>query len=85
MKIILFLPLIMLFIGCMRVDQVIDTTTALTTQKKEDKNFHTDLQRFESEFNSIKTKEQRDRLIEQLITASNMECNSYLYITAGEP
>jgi hypothetical protein len=85
MKIILFLPLVVLLAGCMRVDQVIDTTTALTAQKKEDKNFHTDLQRFEDELNSVKTKEQRDRLVDQLITASNMECNTYLYKTAGEP
>jgi hypothetical protein len=82
MKIVLFLLLVVLLTGCLRVDQVIDTS-ALVTQKK-DKNFHTDLQRFEDEFNSVKTKEQRNKLTDQLITASNMECNAYQYKTTAE-
>ncbi len=82
MKIILFLPLVMILAGCMRVDQVIDTA-ALVPEKK-DKSFHTDLQRFGDELNSIKTKEQRNRLIDQLVTASNMECNAYQYKTTSE-
>jgi len=85
MKIVLFLPLVVLLTGCLRVDQVIDTTSALTVPKKEDKNFHTDLQRFEDELNSVKTKEQRNKLTDQLITASNMEVNAYLYKTTNKP
>lgn len=83
MKIILFLPLIILLVGCVDVNQVIDTR-ALVPEKK-DTSFHTDLQRFEDELNSIKTKEQRNKLIDQLITASNMECSAYQYKTTNEP
>ncbi|HIP59530.1 MAG TPA: hypothetical protein EYH01_03780 [Campylobacterales bacterium] len=82
MKIILFLPLIMLLVGCVNVNQVIDTT-ALVPEKK-DTSFHTDLQRFEDELNSIKTKEQRNKVIDQLITASNMECSAHQYKTTNE-
>ncbi len=82
MKIVLFLPLIILLVGCVNVNQVIDTT-ALVPEKK-DTSFHTDLQRFEDELNSIKTKEQRNKMIDQLITASNMECNAYQYKTTNE-
>jgi hypothetical protein len=79
MKIVLFIPLVVLFFGCHEINQMVETTTALSQTKKEEKSFHTNLQRFEEEFQNIKNKEDRNKLIDQLITASNMECNAYQY------
>lgn len=77
MKIVLFIPLIVLLFGCHEIDQMVET--AALTQTKKETSFHTNLQRFEEEFKNIKDKEERNKLIDQLITASNMECNTYQY------
>jgi hypothetical protein len=83
MKIVLLLSLVLLYSGCYEVPNLIETSS-LDVQK-EDKNFHTDLGRFDEEFKTASTKEQRNQLIDELVTASNMECNSFLYKADSQP
>ena len=83
MKIVLFLPLLILLAGCYGVrDSVV--TEPLVAQEV-DNGFHTDMSHFLSEFSQVKTQQQRNKLIEELVTASNMECSAYQYQETNQP
>jgi hypothetical protein len=51
---------------------------------KNDKNFHTDLLRFQSNIKNADSKDKRNNLIKEIIEASNMECNAYQYSLLNE-
>ncbi len=82
MKIVLFLPLLILLFGCQGLEQMVDTTALVP--KTQEKSFHTKVQRFEDELGSVKTKEERNKLVDALINASDMECSTYQYTMTQE-
>ena len=77
MKIVLYLPLFMLLAGCYGVrDSVVSTPLVVEETQS---GFHTDMSHFLREFSQVKSKETRNKLIDELVTASNMECSAYQY------
>jgi hypothetical protein len=79
MKIVLFLPIYLLLVGCYGVRDSVVTNPLVSQVQEADRGFHTDMSHFLSEFSQVKTKKQRNRLIEELVTASDMECSAYQY------
>ena len=82
MKTILFLSLFILLFGCNDVQQMVNTSAL--TQNSQDKSFHTKIQRFEEELRSVKTKEERNKVVDALVNASDMECSTYQYNMSQE-
>ncbi len=68
-----------LLLGCAETMNLVDTKEAV-----DDGSFHTDLTHYKGAFKTPRTKEQRDALISELITASNMQCNAYQYQPSKE-
>ena len=49
------------------------------TVEKNDDEFRTNLKRYKGAFKQVQTKQDRDNIIEELLTASDMQCNAYQY------
>ncbi|GEM_PF-5474167 len=82
MKIILFLFFLALFMGCSRENiqtlQSLSQTTNLSNQNDAN-TFHTDISHFQSTLRNVKNEEARNRLMDEILSASDMECSAYVY------
>ncbi len=77
MKIVLFISIFILLSGCHSVDQMIDTNSLVP--QKTSREFATKLDRFALDLQAVKTIQDRNKVIDELVNASDMECSAYQY------
>jgi len=78
-KITMFALVSGLFLGCVAPMGLVDIKPA-----PDDGKFHTDFSHYQGAFKMPRTKQERDALISELISASNMQCNAYQYKSSQE-
>ena len=61
--------------ACVETQQLLDTSIS----EKSDDEFRTNLKRYKGAFKQVQTRQERDSIIEELLTASDMQCNAYQY------
>ena len=63
------------FSGCVKTSMLVESETA----QKSDDEFSTNLKRYKGAFKQVETRVERDSVIEELLTASDMQCNAFQY------
>ena len=77
MKIVLFIAIFILLSGCHGVDKMIDSNALVV--KKKSNGFATKIDRFDTDLQAVKTIQDRNKVVDDLLNASDMECSSYQY------